>query len=241
MSDYSELKKLAEEATPGPWEAVDYRSYSGNQPHWYIDTSAGKADIADSQDGTIDPNHWDDVRGERDMKFIAASNPSAVLSLICELEKIKADRKACWEEFKVQGRQLDKLKAENEAMRKDRTDWQKECLKRGFEYVRESDDHYVLADVPEMADLLGALLGVEVRTKDNDAYGEANSTLKEEIDGLINTIHAQESMRKDSERWRFVRNAIPNGSPYAVWSEGKKVFLGKFADEAVDAEMAKSQ
>jgi flagellar biosynthesis regulator FlaF len=30
-----------------------------------------------------------------------------------ELEKVKADRKACWEEFKVQGRQLDQLKQEH--------------------------------------------------------------------------------------------------------------------------------
>jgi chromosome segregation ATPase len=35
-----------------------------------------------------------------------------------ELEKVKADRKACWEEFKVQGRQLDRIKAENEALQK---------------------------------------------------------------------------------------------------------------------------
>lgn len=86
---------------------------------------------------------------------------------------------------------LESLKAENEALRKDRTDWQAECLRRGFEYVREPDDHYVLADLPEMADLLGMLLGVEVRTKDNDTYEEANSRLNEQIEGLINTIHEQ--------------------------------------------------
>ena len=37
-----------------------------------------------------------------------------------ELKKVDADRKACWAEFKVQGRQLDQLKAENEALRKER-------------------------------------------------------------------------------------------------------------------------
>jgi hypothetical protein len=41
---------------------------------------------------------------------------------------------------------------------------------------------------------------VEVRSKENDAYEEANSQLNEQIEGLINTIHAQESMRKDAER-----------------------------------------
>lgn len=34
--------------------------------------------------------------------------------LKAELEKVKADRKTCWEEFKVQGRQVDQLKAELE-------------------------------------------------------------------------------------------------------------------------------
>lgn len=116
MGDYSELKKLAKAATPGPWTAVDYRSYAGDQPHWYLDTSAGKADIADSQDGTIDPNHWDDERGERDMKFIAAANPTVVLELVAELGKIDADRKACWAEFKIQGRSIDQLKSENDEL-----------------------------------------------------------------------------------------------------------------------------
>jgi len=136
---------------------------------------------------------------------------------------------------------LGKLKAENAALRKERTDWQAECLKRGFEYVRESDDHYVLADLPEMADLLGMLLGVEVRTKDNDAYEEANSRLNEQVEGLINTIHKQESMRKDAERWRFVRNPTATGSPFAVWSERTNLFLGKFADEAIDAARGKGE
>ena len=135
----------------------------------------------------------------------------------------------------------DQLKAENEALRKDQTDWQAECLKRGFEYVRESDDHYVLADVPEMADLLGSMLGVEVRSKENDGYEEANSQLSEQIEGLINTIHSQESMRKDAERWRFVRNPTATGSPFAVWSERTNLFLGKFADEAIDAAMANGE
>jgi len=34
-------------------------------------------------------------------------------------DKLKDDRAACWAEFKVQGRQLDQIKAENEALRKD--------------------------------------------------------------------------------------------------------------------------
>jgi FtsZ-binding cell division protein ZapB len=125
---------------------------------------------------------------------------SAIKAIHAERDQLKAEIAGLRTGYEAYERVNAELKAKNEAMRKDRTHWQAECLKRGFEYVRESDDHYVLADVPEMADLLGSMLGVEVRSKENDAYEEANSQLNEQIEGLINTIHAQESMRKDAER-----------------------------------------
>lgn len=46
-----------------------------------------------------------------------------------------------------------------------------------------------------------------------------------------------EALRKDADRWRFVRNPLGNQSPFAVWSERTNLFLGKFADEAIDAAM----
>jgi ribosomal 50S subunit-associated protein YjgA (DUF615 family) len=73
--------------------------------------------------------------------------------------------------------------------------WQQECLKKGFEYVREPDDHYVVASPSEMVALLRDLLGVDVRTKDGDSYGVAVSELQEQIDGLVNTLHAQQAER----------------------------------------------
>ncbi len=73
--------------------------------------------------------------------------------------------------------------------------WQQECLKKGFEYVREPDDHYVVASPAEMVALLRDLLGVDVRTKDCDSYGVAVCELQEQIDGLVNTLHAQQAER----------------------------------------------
>jgi len=73
--------------------------------------------------------------------------------------------------------------------------WQQECLKKGFEYVREPDDHYVVASPAEMVALLRDLLGVDVRTKDCDSYGVAVYELQEQVDGLVNTIHAQQAER----------------------------------------------
>src|SRR3972149_2054008 len=67
-------------------------------------------------------------RGEprvADANGLLAECYGALGVLMAEVKKIDADRKACWAEFKVQGRQLDELKAENEALRKDaeRIDW----------------------------------------------------------------------------------------------------------------------
>lgn len=110
-------------------------------------------------------------------------------------------------EFRAAARERDRLKAENETLQRERTDWQAECLKKGFEYVRESDDHYVLADVPEMAELLGHLLGVEVRDKDNHSYGETVSSLNEQIDAANNAFHRAYELEKEVEKLK-ARDAL---------------------------------
>lgn len=70
MSKFDELKKLAEAATPGPWEATrqtdDECSFIG-----YFIEGVGKT-ISD--DGTA-PDH-------KDALFIAAANPAAILELL---------------------------------------------------------------------------------------------------------------------------------------------------------------
>lgn len=58
------------------------------------------------------------------------------------------------------------IKTNSESMSK----WQTECIKQGFQYVRESDDHYVVASPEEMANLLREVLGIDVRNKDCDTY-----------------------------------------------------------------------
>lgn len=74
----------------------------------------------------------------------------------------------------------------------------------------------------------------------DDAQTEVN-VLREESAKLQAEIVAlkadNESLRKDAERWRFVRNPVGNGSPFAVWSERTNLFLGKCADKAIDDAM----
>lgn len=108
------------------------------------------------------------------------------------------------------------LKAENEHSRKD---WQAECLKKGFEYVRESDDHYVLADVPEMAALLADLLGVEVRDKENHSYGETVSSLNEQIDSANNAFHRAYEAEKEVEALRKALIDVRDAVQREYWDE----------------------
>lgn len=85
----AELEVAANNATPGQWLAVDYGSYDGNEPHWYVDTSAQKADIFDELNGTMSPNHWDVARGACDMQYIAKANPATILALLSERAELK--------------------------------------------------------------------------------------------------------------------------------------------------------
>ena len=78
MSDHSELKKLADAATPGPW------GYSGS----YI------APLRTEEDGASYVEMWRPVaqaNNPENSKFIAAANPAVVLALIAEVEELRKD------------------------------------------------------------------------------------------------------------------------------------------------------
>lgn len=103
MTNYSELKGLAEAATPGPW------GYDGS----YVCPTR-------NEDGTTYVESWRsvaDCHQPENTKFIAAANPAAVLALIAENENARRtgsfwkDEKICADAVIVQ------LKAENEALR----------------------------------------------------------------------------------------------------------------------------
>lgn len=48
-----------------------------------------------------------------------------------------------------------------------------------------------------------------------------------------------EVLRKDAERYRFVRNPIGTTSPLAIWKEGRMPLFSSMADAVVDKFMAK--
>lgn len=48
-----------------------------------------------------------------------------------------------------------------------------------------------------------------------------------------------EALRKDAERYRFVRSPLGTGSPLAIWNEGRMPLFSGMADAVVDELMAK--
>ena len=97
--DWEELKKLAEAATPGPWEhlshsaeeavytpgrgssaiSVDYVTQEGVREKYRDEVEAAKAEFGSKE------------MAQADAAFIAAFNPETILELIAEVERSKGD------------------------------------------------------------------------------------------------------------------------------------------------------
>ncbi len=76
MTDLAEMKRLAEAATPGPWQA--FRPELENKFFAEVADSTGNMTICHLLAGDID---------DRNVQFIAAANPAAVLELIERVKK----------------------------------------------------------------------------------------------------------------------------------------------------------
>lgn len=85
MADYSELKRLAKAATPGPW------STEANELYWLEDGYTKH--LMETFDGS-DICH--EAEHPANLKFIAAANPAVVLALITENEKLAEDYDKAW-------------------------------------------------------------------------------------------------------------------------------------------------
>lgn len=82
--DHAELKRLAEGATPGPWNnsgrsVDDFDAECMMRMEWIAN---GAADDDDDLNANV----------ENDAAFIAAANPAVVLALLSEIEGLKAER-----------------------------------------------------------------------------------------------------------------------------------------------------
>lgn len=139
IAGLAELKRLAEAATKGEWRYgpgdgddenpvvfVDLPQASAVaisilfEADWATDVDAkfvSKANPAAvlaliAENERLRTAEGDAMTYKSGMENVAQQRAQ----LKVELKNIKSDRKACWEEFKVQGRYIDQLKTENEAM-----------------------------------------------------------------------------------------------------------------------------
>lgn len=115
MKDYSELKKLAEAATPGHWVAEK------DEDTIRVDSSEPLPDIIVWCGSFGDSGGFN---SDADKEYIAAANPAAVLALIADNERLKVDLREqkdaklglSWAIGEIMG-ERDKLKIEVEVMR----------------------------------------------------------------------------------------------------------------------------
>ena len=97
--DERELRRLAEAATPGPWETGPQESEDGRGKYWaYAVFGPDGKTLADTQNSDAaeiqqevdeDGTHaWDEV-GRCNAAYIAAANPARVLALLDEIERMR--------------------------------------------------------------------------------------------------------------------------------------------------------
>ncbi|MFG8819797.1 ead/Ea22-like family protein [Pseudomonas aeruginosa] len=90
MTDHAELRRVAEAATPGPWSCNRHWAIVGG-PILEFTNGAAQQQIA-----MACGQSWmrdDELRNNAE--FIAAANPQAILGLIDEVERLKAELSQC--------------------------------------------------------------------------------------------------------------------------------------------------
>jgi hypothetical protein len=92
MTDHDDLKRLAGEATPGPWRAWE----SSDDYQSLVDAGAGTLVLAKicSYDAPVDPGP-DRATRKANAAYIAAANPARVLALIAEVEGLRVKLEEC--------------------------------------------------------------------------------------------------------------------------------------------------
>lgn len=116
MTDYTELKRLAEAATAGPWsmcgEADGSQGFEIIQDIWNEHgTHTGKDVVVYEWSDESDPLG---VIHRADAEFIAAANPVAVLALIAENERLRVDLKSV---VRLNNENADLFKEKNDQLR----------------------------------------------------------------------------------------------------------------------------
>ncbi|HBN9194125.1 TPA: ead/Ea22-like family protein [Pseudomonas aeruginosa] len=112
MTDHAELRRLAEAATPGPWEYQAPLKVLAADRTWIV---------------LIALSHANCREDKANSRFIAANNPKTVLALLDEIDGLSDELSACtehpggcgyWREAaKRRAEERDRLRAQNDALR----------------------------------------------------------------------------------------------------------------------------
>lgn len=136
-AERAELKRLAEGATPGPWRAI----LTGDGTQGWIGHGVSGW-LKQDYDGEFDV---------KDVLFIAAANPAAVLALLAENERLTHDRDAA-ESARAQqaerARRAEEAAAFNEARANERNDFAQRLNRSEAENAR------LLAEVEQLKDVI---------------------------------------------------------------------------------------
>lgn len=134
MVDWSELKRLAEAATPGPWAYEAHGDTGEYGVGFLLDEDDQPAEgRQESGEMLVVERVAPEVSGATNAAFIAAANPAAILALIAENEQLRDDlvqahqatNSECmdwareYEQRKEIQAERDQLRAEVEVLRKD--------------------------------------------------------------------------------------------------------------------------
>lgn len=235
MNDYLKLKVLAEAATPGLWDRSEgcevSVSYEGDEAFWSWE-SAGPAQLHGSGD-----------QPAADADFIAAANPTAILGLLAEIDRLKVHdsllavwmEKTEWIQTTCHGRELgmhradailsriDCLKAEVARLRTAEGDAM--TYKAGMENVAQQRDQ-LKVEVEELKTVCGA-------------FDRVNTKLKAE----------NEALRKDAERYRHLMGSMvpedaisPPRGLYVIFEDGNgfgEILVGEEASAEIDEALTK--
>ena len=173
MKGYSELKMLAEYATPGPWVAQH--------------PNAGQRGSEVASGGGLNQVCAD--LGPSNALYIAASNPSAVLELIAEVERLSFREKMLSEygceycagsghvhridgdylgvcdrcsayEFNCAKHEIEKLKNENESLKKDAARYR--WLRDSSNFGKKSDPMVISGYPDDISMLVCSQLDIEI-------------------------------------------------------------------------------
>ena len=89
----TELKALAEKATPGPWIAAG-PSFGAEHAVYYEDVVVDREGDEDDTFQVCQSPTGLEEQSSNDMEFIGAANPAAILTLIADLESAQDERRA---------------------------------------------------------------------------------------------------------------------------------------------------